>query len=176
MDLSGQNGPKWTILVRFGLPNAKIRFGIRSKWPKMVVWTILGHFGPVYFPTVLWPLPRYSRLVVKLFSATAHPRTHPPTPPISSGFRVVFEPTLSRDRQSTRKRRWARGWAVAEKQFHYSRVSICKALRCKLSSPVIFFSLTEAPLPDPTQHTETDPKQTWNGPKRRPEGLSGWGL
>ena len=27
---SGQNGPKWTILVHFGLANAKIWFGIRS--------------------------------------------------------------------------------------------------------------------------------------------------
>ena len=26
---SGQNGPKWTILVHFGLANAKIQFGIR---------------------------------------------------------------------------------------------------------------------------------------------------
>ena len=24
---------------------------------KMVVWTILDHFGPVHFPTVLQPLP-----------------------------------------------------------------------------------------------------------------------
>ena len=31
---SGQNGPKWTILVHFGLANAKIRFEIRSFWPK----------------------------------------------------------------------------------------------------------------------------------------------
>ena len=28
------------------------------------------------------------------------------------------------------------------------------------------FSLTEAPLPDPTQHLETDPKRTRNGAKR----------
>ena len=27
---SGQNGPKWTILVHFGLANATIQFGIRS--------------------------------------------------------------------------------------------------------------------------------------------------
>ena len=31
---------------------------------------------------------------------------------------------------------------------------------------MIFFSLTEAPLPDPTQHPETDPKQTRSGAKR----------
>ena len=32
---------------------------------------------------------------------------------------------------------------------------------------VIFFSLTEAPLPDPTQNgPETDPEQTRNGPER----------
>ena len=49
--------PKWTILVHFGLANAKIRFGIRSFFTKMVVWTILDHFGPVHFPTVLRPLP-----------------------------------------------------------------------------------------------------------------------
>ena len=28
--LADLNGPKWTILVHFGLVNAKIRFGIRS--------------------------------------------------------------------------------------------------------------------------------------------------
>ena len=41
-------------------------------------------------------------------------------------------------------------------------------------SVVICFSLTEAPLPDPnpdpTQHPETDPKQTRNGPKRTRNG------
>ena len=26
----------------------------------MVVWTILGHFGPVHFPTVPWPFPRFT--------------------------------------------------------------------------------------------------------------------
>ena len=31
---------------------------------------------------------------------------------------------------------------------------------------VIFFSLTEAPLPDPTQHPETDPKRSQIEPKR----------
>ena len=43
---SGQNGPKWTILVHFGLANAKIQFGIRSFWPKWSFgpfWTILVH-------------------------------------------------------------------------------------------------------------------------------------
>ena len=35
---------------------------------------------------------------------------------------------------------------------------------------VIFFSLTEAPLPDPTQHPETDPKQTRNRPETDPNG------
>ena len=39
---------------------------------------------------------------------------------------------------------------------------------------VIFFSLTEAPLPDPTQQTqngpETDPKQTRNRAETEPNG------
>ena len=35
---------------------------------------------------------------------------------------------------------------------------------------VIFFSLTEAPLPDPTQHPETDPKRTQNRPETEPNG------
>ena len=44
-------------------------------------------------------------------------------------------------------------------------------LECLLSPTlnlVIFFSLTEAPLPDstPTQHPETDPKRSRNGAKR----------
>ena len=34
----------------------------------------------------------------------------------------------------------------------------------------MFFSLTEAPLPDPTQHPETDPKRTQNGPETEPNG------
>ena len=35
---------------------------------------------------------------------------------------------------------------------------------------VIFFSLTEAPLPDPTQRRETDPKQTRNRAETEPNG------
>ena len=45
---SGQNEPKWTILVHFGLANAKIQFGIRSFWPKWSFgpfWTILVQFA-----------------------------------------------------------------------------------------------------------------------------------
>ena len=45
MDLSGQNGPKCSILVHFGLANAKIRFGIRSFWPKWL-------FGPFWSSTL----------------------------------------------------------------------------------------------------------------------------
>ena len=37
------------------------------------------------------------------------------------------------------------------------------------SSLVIFFSLTEAPLPDPTQHPEMHPKQTRNRPETEPK-------
>ena len=43
----GQNGPKWTILVHFGLANAKLRFGIRPFWPKWSFgpfWTILVQY------------------------------------------------------------------------------------------------------------------------------------
>ena len=58
------------------------------------------------------------------------------------------------------------------------------ATRC-LTGPVIFFSLTEAPLPDPTptppntpNGPDTDPKHTRNGAKRSRNGpkssLSGW--
>ena len=36
-----QNG---FILVHFGFANAKIQFGIRPKWSKMVVWTILVQY------------------------------------------------------------------------------------------------------------------------------------
>ena len=36
-------------------------------------------------------------------------------------------------------------------------------------SVVIFFSLTEAPLPDPTQKPETDPKRTQNRPETEPK-------
>ena len=52
--------PKWTQLDHFGRfwsRDAGIQFGIRPKWTKMVVWTILDHFGPVHFPTVPRPLP-----------------------------------------------------------------------------------------------------------------------
>ena len=47
MDLFRQNGPKWTILVHFGLANAKIQFGIRPFWPKWSFgpfWTILVQY------------------------------------------------------------------------------------------------------------------------------------
>ena len=54
---SGQNGPKWAILVHFGRANARIQFGITPVLTIMVVWTILDHFGPVHFPTVPRPLP-----------------------------------------------------------------------------------------------------------------------
>ena len=43
---SGQNGPKWTILVHFG--HAEVRFGIRSFWPK---WSF-GPFGPFWSSTL----------------------------------------------------------------------------------------------------------------------------
>ena len=43
---SGQNAPKWTILVRF---NAKIQFDQNGR---------LDHFGPARFPTVPRPFPR----------------------------------------------------------------------------------------------------------------------
>ena len=35
---------------------------------------------------------------------------------------------------------------------------------------MIFFSLTGAPLPDPTQHPETDPKRTRNRSETEPNG------
>ena len=35
---------------------------------------------------------------------------------------------------------------------------------------MIFFSLTEAPLPDPTQHPEKDPKRTRNRAETEPNG------
>ena len=44
MDL-GQNGPKWTILVHFGLASAEFQFGIRPFWPKR--W-----FGPFWSSTL----------------------------------------------------------------------------------------------------------------------------
>ena len=52
-------GPKWTKMEHFGLPNAKIQFGIILT--KMVIWTILDHFGPVHFPTVPCPFPSNCR-------------------------------------------------------------------------------------------------------------------
>ena len=57
--------PKWTILVHFGLANAKIRFGIRSFWPK---WS----FGPFWSSTLsdstaATPFGRTSRLGVHLW-------------------------------------------------------------------------------------------------------------
>ena len=48
--------PKWTILVHLV---SRMQNPVRNKVivTKMVVWTILGHFGSVHFPTVLRPLP-----------------------------------------------------------------------------------------------------------------------
>ena len=54
---SGQNGPKWTILVYFGLANVKNPVRNKAILAKMVVSTILDHFGPVHFSTALAPLP-----------------------------------------------------------------------------------------------------------------------
>ena len=39
----------------------------------------------------------------------------------------------------------------------------------EIQSLVMFLSLTEAPLPDPTQHPETDPTRTRNGARNGPE-------
>ena len=44
---------KWTILVHFGLANTKIPVRNKAILTKMAVLTILDHFGPVRFPTVL---------------------------------------------------------------------------------------------------------------------------
>ena len=52
----GQNGPKWAILVH---KNAVRNKAISTK---MVVWTILDHFGPVHFPTVPQSLPSFGQL------------------------------------------------------------------------------------------------------------------
>ena len=49
-----QNGPFWSILV------SRMLNPVRNKviLTKMVVWTILDHFGPVHFPTVPRPFPK----------------------------------------------------------------------------------------------------------------------
>ena len=49
-----QNGPFWSILV------SRMLNPVRNKviLTKMVVWTILDHFGPVRFPTVPRPFPK----------------------------------------------------------------------------------------------------------------------
>ena len=44
-----QNEPKWTILVRFSLANAKIQFGIRTKMDQN---GRLDHFGPFWSSTL----------------------------------------------------------------------------------------------------------------------------
>ena len=65
-------GPKWTKMDLFRPKWTKTdqNFGpfwsrecknpVRNKviLTKVVVWTILDHFGPLHFPTVLWPFPR----------------------------------------------------------------------------------------------------------------------
>ena len=47
---SGQNGPFWSNLCPHPVRNKVIL-------TKMVIWTILGQFGPAHFRTVLRPLP-----------------------------------------------------------------------------------------------------------------------
>ena len=55
--------PKWTILVHFGLANTKNPVRNKVILTKMAVLTILGHFGPVHFPTVLrWAEPKVTDL------------------------------------------------------------------------------------------------------------------
>ena len=53
---SGQNGPKCTILVHFGLANAEIPFRKKVILTKMVKIAILDHFGPAQLPAVPRPL------------------------------------------------------------------------------------------------------------------------
>ena len=47
----------------------------------------------------------------------------------------------------------------------FARIALRIARATKV---VIFFSLIEAPLPDPTQHPEMDPKRTQNRPETEP--------
>ena len=53
-------------MLHFGLPNAEIPVRNKVILTKMVVWTILGHFGPVHFPTVLRPLPKNAAFLKRL--------------------------------------------------------------------------------------------------------------
>ena len=49
-----QDGPFWSILVSRMLKSSSDQ----AILTKMVAWTILDHFGPVHFPTVLRSLPK----------------------------------------------------------------------------------------------------------------------
>ena len=64
MRLVDLNGPKWSILV------SRMLNPVRNKviLTKMVVWTILDHFGPVHFPTVPRSFP--SNWVLALWCAS----------------------------------------------------------------------------------------------------------
>ena len=56
-----QNGPQWTKMDHFGpFWSRECQNPVRNKviLTKMVVRTILDHFGPVHFPTVPRPFPR----------------------------------------------------------------------------------------------------------------------
>ena len=58
-DQSTVGGPKWTILVHFGLAKLRVlKYGSEQGHfdQKMVVLAILDHVGPVHLPAVPWPL------------------------------------------------------------------------------------------------------------------------
>ena len=66
MDQNGLFRPKWTKIDHFGpFWSCECQNPVRNKviLTKMVVCTILDHFGPVHFPTVLRPFPRKGQVV-----------------------------------------------------------------------------------------------------------------
>ena len=125
----------------------------RLKNPDNVPWNDFSGFGPCGGVAHNAP---HALKGVTLFFSYSHPPdstpTTPDTPPresISSRFSVVFESMLSRfrlenDQKSTcweRGRWWGMspgGWAVAEKQCHYSMIFLPLVLTRRGAVPVKF--------------------------------------
>ena len=98
-------------------------------------------------------------------------------------YRGLSGPAGPKPQKSLKNFSWASGRAPApgppESLEKVSKTSFRNVFETfsRLLRLVIFFSLTEAPLPDPdpnpTQHPEMDPKRTRNKPETDPNGPEG---
>ena len=76
---------------------------------------------------------------------------------------------LARSPEKSAKSAWGLSAPVAQKHPRESKTNFTCCQRPALVALPIFFSLTEAPLPDPTPTPPNTPKRTRNGPETDPK-------